>query len=279
MWMTGRPAARKASASSATFATTLWEVAWAGAPESAKAPPSMITSFWRSWMSSAARAPSSCRGWVSSLKGSPHVVQAVARHVRVDAVHRRARRDEQPVPRGTAPVDVPHVLGNLDHAEVLALRAEDPDALRAGDPDVAALVELHAVDELAALELAGADAIREHLAAAQAAVGLDVEDADVGAVGVVDVEQRLVGREAQAVGLDEVVDRQLQVAAARRDAVDALEIQVLLALDPEARHATVRRVGEVDRPVALDDDVVGAVELPAVVVAGQDLAPGAGPVG
>ena len=98
-------------------------------------------------------------------------------------------------------------------------------------------------------------------------------------VGVVDVEQRLVGREAQPVGLVEVVDEQLRVAAARRDAVDALEVEVLLALDAEAGHAPVGRVGEVDRAVALDHDVVGAVELPALVVGGEHLAPAAPAVG
>ena len=53
-WITGTPALRHAAARPATFATTFWLVACAGAPESAKAPPSMITSFCRSWMTRAA---------------------------------------------------------------------------------------------------------------------------------------------------------------------------------------------------------------------------------
>ncbi len=53
MWITGTPAARHAAARFFTFSTTFWLVAWAGAPESANAPPSMITSFCRSWITRA----------------------------------------------------------------------------------------------------------------------------------------------------------------------------------------------------------------------------------
>ena len=53
-WITGTPALRAAAASPLTFATAFWLVACAGAPESANAPPSMITSFCMSWMSIAA---------------------------------------------------------------------------------------------------------------------------------------------------------------------------------------------------------------------------------
>ena len=44
----GTPAERHAAARSATLATAFWAIAWAGAPESANAPPSMMTSFCRS---------------------------------------------------------------------------------------------------------------------------------------------------------------------------------------------------------------------------------------
>ena len=99
----------------------------------------------------------------------------------------------------------------------------------------------------------------------------DVEHADVGPRRVVDVEQRLVRREAEPVRLLEVVDEQLEVAPACRQPVDALKVEILLALEPEARHAPVRRVGEDDRPVARDDHVVGAVQLLALPVRGERL--------
>ena len=79
--------------------------------------------------------------------------------------------------------------------------------------------------------------------------------------GVVDVELRLVGSQAEAVRLREVVDEQLQVAAVGGNPVHALEVEILRPLEAEPRHAAVRRVGEDDRAVRRDDHVVRAVQL------------------
>ena len=57
--ITGAPRRRQASAKRITLATTFCSRAWPGAPESAKAPPSTITSFCRSWMIRAHRPASS----------------------------------------------------------------------------------------------------------------------------------------------------------------------------------------------------------------------------
>src|SRR3954447_436089 len=157
-WMTGTPAPRQAAASPATFSTTFWDLACAGAPESAKAPPSMMTSFWRSWMMRAVRCASSRSD--SSVTRSPHVGETVARDGALKAVHRRRRGDEQPAPVGAAPVDVAHGLGDLDRADVLSLGVEDADPARTRHPDVAALVELHPVDEVAGLEARRPDVLR-----------------------------------------------------------------------------------------------------------------------
>ena len=115
------------------------------------------------------------------------------------------------VPEGSAPVKVGDVFGHLDDAEVLACRVEYPHAARAGDVDVAAFVALHAVDD-AVPEFAVADVLGEDAAVAQRTVGSDIEDADVGVRGVVDVEKFLVGRKAQAVGLAEVVGFEMEFA-------------------------------------------------------------------
>ena len=53
MWITGHACGAAGAASPFTFSTAFWLVACAGAPESAKAPPSMITSFCMSWMTRA----------------------------------------------------------------------------------------------------------------------------------------------------------------------------------------------------------------------------------
>src|SRR6185436_396600 len=139
--MTGTPAARAAAATALTFSTTFWLAACAGAPESANAPPSPMTSFCRSWMMSAVRARSRLTG-LSSVVG-----KAGRGHLRLDAVHGRRRGDEQRPPAGAAPAEVADVLGRLDHAEMLARRVEHPHAAGSGDPDVAALVALHPVDD------------------------------------------------------------------------------------------------------------------------------------
>src|SRR6266851_7867732 len=268
MWITGTPALRHAAASPFTFSTTFCAIAWAGAPESAKAPPSMITSFWRSWITRAAEF-GSMRSICLLLM---HVAELVAGDLHPYAVDRGRGRDVERAPVVVAPVDVADALRHLDRAEMLAVRREDPDAVGAGDVDVALLVELHPVDEAALRQVAVPDVLGEHAAVGKRVVRADVEHADVRARRVVDVEQRLVGREAKPVRLLEIVDEQLDVAATGGEPVDALEVEILLALEPEARHAPVRRVGEDDRAVPRDEHIVRAVQILALPVRGERLA-------
>src|SRR4051794_9984183 len=193
-WITGTPASRQAAASRRTFSTAFCCFACSGAPESANAPPSMITSFCMSWMISAVRPGSSVIA--CALTGaSPHVGKAVAADLALHAVDRGRRGDVEPVPVGPAPVQVADGLGDLHGAELPALGVEHAHAAGAGDPDVAALVELHPVDQVADVDVAGPDALGHHAAVGERAVPGHVEDADVGALGVIDVEQLLVGRE------------------------------------------------------------------------------------
>src|SRR6266511_888731 len=271
--MTGMPAARQASASPFTFSTTFCSFACSGAPVSAQAPPSLITSFCRSWTISTARPGStSSRSSVSlslTVSSSGHVVEPVARHLHPDPVHRRRARDVELGPVVAPPVEVPGVLGHLDHAEVLRLGTDHPDPARPRHVDVAALVALHPVrDPL--LDHAPADVLEEHPPVCDRAVGLRVEDPDVRPRRVVDVQERLVRREAEPVRLLEVVDEELRVAAAGPDPIHALEAELAVALDAEHRHAPVPRVAEVDRAVVRDDHVVRAVQLLALVVGGDD---------
>ena len=155
---------------------------------------------------------------------------------------------------------------------MLSVRREDPHAFRAGDVHVAPLVELHSVDELAARQIAGADSPREDASVRERMTRADVEDPNVGVHRVVDVQLRLVRREAKAVRLGEIVDQELQVSAARRQAVDALEVEFLVAFEAEAGHPPVRRIGEDDRTVGGDDDVVRAVQLAVAPVSCNRLA-------
>src|SRR5712691_1190519 len=198
----------------------------------------MITSFWRSWITRAAEF-GSMRSICLPLV---HVAEPVSRDLHPYAVDGGRGRDVERAPVVVAPVDVADALRHLDRAEMLTVRREDPDAVGAGDVDVALLVELHPVDEATLGQVAVADVLGEHAAVGKRVVRADVEHADVRARRVVDVEQRLVGREAKPVRLLEIVDEQLDVAATGGEPVDALKVEILLALEPEARHAPVRRV-------------------------------------
>src|SRR5665213_4015548 len=128
-WITGTPALRQVAASPFTFSTTFCAVAWAGAPDSAKAPPSMITSFCMSWMTRAADF-GSIRSTFRLLRWHQpsHIAELVARDLRPYAVDGGRGRDEERAPVVVAPVDVADALRHLDRAEMLAVRAEHPDA-------------------------------------------------------------------------------------------------------------------------------------------------------
>jgi hypothetical protein len=132
------------------------------------------------------------------------------------------------------------------------------------------LVALHAVDH-AFVVIPAADTFGERAAVAQRAVRSDVEHADMRARRVVHVQDVLVRREAQPVRLAEVVRFAVQDAV-RRDAIHTLVIELLCPLEPEHGHASVGRIGEVDRPVRSHHDVVRAVQLLALPVRGENRA-------
>src|SRR4051812_12844770 len=143
-WITVPPFRRNAFASFFTFATTFCSSACWGEPVSAKAPFAIITSFCRSWISIAVFFGFSFFSFaIASLLA--HVRLAPRADLGLDRIQRRRARDEQGVPVGPTPREVARVLRDLDHAEVLAGRADHPDAAGAGDPDVALLVALHPV--------------------------------------------------------------------------------------------------------------------------------------
>src|SRR5262249_26528834 len=153
--------------------------------ESAKAPPSVMTSFCRSWMISAVRFGSSCSDAFSAMSSSsPHERLAPRGGLRLEPVETGARADEHRAPAGAAPVEIADGLGDLDDAEVLALCAQHPDAARPRHVDVPALVALHAVDEVALLEARRPDPLGEEAPVREGAVPLDVEDPDMRVIRV-----------------------------------------------------------------------------------------------
>ena len=153
--------------------------------------------------------------------------------------------------------------GNEQPAEQFAARIDDVHAARAGAVDVALLVALHAVGDAG---FAAGELVKQ-AAVADAAVGRDVEGADVRHPRVVDVEDFLVGAEAQPVRIDGVLDRELDLAL-RRQPEHGLDVE--MALHVLADHAgddePAGGIGPVDRAVGAHDDVVRAVEFLALPV-------------
>ena len=94
------------------------------------------------------------------------------------------------------------MLWHLYHAKAFAFWIEEVDASWATAVNIALLIDLHAVG----LARAVADGFGEEATVGERAVGLHIEDADVAKLGVVDVEQSLIEREAEAVGAIEVVN-------------------------------------------------------------------------
>ena len=160
-------------------------------------------------------------------------------------------------------------------ADQRAGRVVDPHAAGRGDPDIALGVALHAVGN-AGLEFR-LDAAGEQAPVAKGAVRIDVEHADQRPFGVVDIEQLFVGREAQAIGhLEQIAlgqEFRLLALAPGHDPVDPLEAELARPLDAEHRHPAVPGVGEIDRPAGADADVVRAVQLAALEMRCQHLAP------
>src|SRR5687767_6000638 len=182
-----------------------------------------------------------------------------------DAIERGGRRDEERAVVLVAPREVRRVFRHLEHFEEPAVGIEHVDATRPAAIDVAGRVDLHAVRRAGLVTLG----LGPHAAVRQRARWRDVEDSDVLARGVVDEQPPLVAGKAEPVGALEVVHEQLRRLRVPAHPVDTLEVQLLRSLDAVELGASVRRVGEVDAPIGLADDVVRAVELLASVVRGD----------
>src|SRR5690606_29861142 len=114
-------------------------------------------------------------------------------------INRGGGGDEEGAPVLSSPVQVRRQLRHRHLTQKLTGGVVDPEAARRGYPDVAFGIALHAVrhPRLQAV----LDARGEDTPGAKAAVGAYLEDADVGLLGVVDIEEALVRREAEPIGL------------------------------------------------------------------------------
>src|SRR5690606_25817811 len=112
-------------------------------------------------------APLRC--WIGNSR------QRAAGDVDAHPVERSRGGHEQRLQVVASEAEIGDVFGRFQHAQAGCVWREDVDAAGAAAPDVPPRVELHAVGRAGALALG----LRPDPAALQAAVGLNVEDADV----------------------------------------------------------------------------------------------------
>src|SRR6185437_3653658 len=121
--------------------------------------------------------------------------------------------------------------------------------------------------------------LHKHFSVRQFSGGnVDIEHANmarvlriVGEAGIDDVKLLLVRRQGNAVRLHEIIGHDLDVTGFRIDPVDIVLLLLGLLFEALVVAAdSVDRVGKPDRTIGSDNDVVGRVQLLAVVLVGDD---------
>src|SRR5688572_27743939 len=117
----------------------------------------------------------------------------------------------------------------------------------------------------------GPGVLIKEVSLADAAIHLHVISTNHALTAAVHVEDFLVGREAEAVGIDIVLGDDGQLLAVGRDPEDRLcfEIALQIVADHTDVQESARRIGEPHRAIRFDDDVVRAVELLALPPLGE----------
>ena len=167
-----------------------------------------------------------------------------------------------------AEADVRNRLRHEDFPEPPAIGGNAMHAVARRGPEIAVLVHAHAV------RATGRNGM-ENVAARQAPVGRHVEGADVARIvrvdapGIGDVEARFIRTEGKAVRAVEIGQHGADMARMRIDAVDIAGQRLLAARALVIRSDAVVRIGEPDRTVRGDDDVVGRVQRLAIVTVGD----------
>ncbi|CAM2160147.1 hypothetical protein PT2222_70130 [Paraburkholderia tropica] len=205
----------------------------------------------------------------SCLAGCSDVDSARAAHANRQRIDRGRRRDEQTVAIEAAEREIRDRFGNQDLAEQRAVRRIAVHAIGGAGPDVAVFVDAQAVRN-ALLHRHENAAVHEpsvaHVECANMArTVLDMRRARVG-----DIERRFVGRERETVRLDEVVG---DAARFRRAAHERIHVAAAdLALGAKAfvvAENAVVGIGEPDRALRIDHEIVRRIQALAVVMRGQ----------
>ena len=183
-------------------------------------------------------------------------------------VNRGARGE---IEAAAAPAAVRRPLGRNDRAQVLAGRAEDPQATRTGRVHVAQLIGLEAVRPAGLIGLE----LRKDAPRPQCSVIVDRLHAEVLAARVGDVEQVLLRTQRNTIGALAFLGHCLELACSRElragdlgacDAIDGRDVGAFVGVGDVAP----RHVAEVDRAVDVVDQVVGRTQALVTVTLGED---------
>ena len=166
---------------------------------------------------------------------------------------------------GIAPSKIRRLFRQNDGAEMMSGGIPDPDSLGPGDIEIAVAIQLHAVGNTA---LGGAGFAGKDATVAQGTIGMEIVDADIALIAVVDIKLLAVRRKSQAVGLREVLREKADFAFGA-EAIDALEGDFLFFVGRQIQGW----IGEIDGAIRTEDDIVRAVEALAFEVVGENLIP------
>ena len=194
-----------------------------------------------------------------------------AARVHVDGVERRMSADEQTVAGGTTKADIGDFLRHRNLADQIAARGEALHAVAGARPDIAVDVDPESIGNA-----------RRHVgqnpAVPQPAVVGDIEAADVmGRFGIRpeaeigDVEMFSSGEKARPFGREKSSTTIRRAAIPWIEAIDVATADLAVGLSAFVFGADpVGRVGEPDRAVGMDDDVIGRIQPFAVEFVDQD---------
>jgi len=168
-------------------------------------------------------------------------------------VYRSCRGNVQGSEIRISPGKIRWLFRHNDRSKVMSLGVPYPDSLRTRDVKIPIAIDLDSIGDAVALT---ARLFTEDAAVGDRAIGTKIINANVSLLAVVNVEFLAVGRKGQAVGLAEFLGEQSDFAAGV-EPEDTLIGEFLLF----SIHQVECRIGEVQRVIGAENNVVGAVEF------------------
>src|SRR3984957_12692627 len=192
--------------------------------------------------------------------------------IHIERVETMATSHEKTVSLAATEAKIRAPLGQRDAANRLALGIKDhhPIEVRTPHSPTGPDIAVHVATKTIWRSGAGVD---QHPAGPEMAPIDHVEHADLAVryrAGLDDIKAHLVGRETQSIRPQDVVGRDSRFARQRVDSID-VGVQFRLGNRSLVKRAKAKgRVGEPDRPVGGDDDIVRRVEPLALKTVDDD---------